>query len=79
MTKTGASWMPCLASPSTTLATAIRLVQAISEQAGQLLHTGNLFRIGPQEQLADQICQHSFGDAVYFCNSGAEAMNRPSS
>ena len=49
------------------------LVAAIQDQAGQLLHTSNLFHIGPQEQLAETICQHSFGDAVYFCNSGAEA------
>ncbi|MHC5067755.1 MAG: aspartate aminotransferase family protein [Planctomycetota bacterium] len=50
-----------------------RLTAAIAEQAGQLLHTSNLFHIGPQERLADLICGNSFGERVYFCNSGAEA------
>lgn len=49
------------------------LTAAISEQAGQLLHTSNLFHIGPQERLAERLCAGSFGDRVYFCNSGAEA------
>ena len=49
------------------------LTAAISEQAGQLLHTSNLFHIGPQERLAERLCERTFGDRVYFCNSGAEA------
>ncbi|MDA3961073.1 MAG: aspartate aminotransferase family protein [Planctomycetota bacterium] len=49
------------------------LIQAIRDQAGKLLHTSNLFHIGPQEQLARQICEASFAERVYFCNSGAEA------
>ena len=49
------------------------LTKAISEQAGQLLHTSNLFHIAPQEELADHICANSFGERVFFCNSGAEA------
>ncbi|TVR16087.1 MAG: aspartate aminotransferase family protein [Planctomycetota bacterium] len=48
------------------------LTQAIREQAGQLLHTSNIFRIGPQESLAQTLCEHSFAEQVYFCNSGAE-------
>ena len=50
-----------------------RLVAAICEQAGQLLHTSNLFHIAPQERLANLICDNCFGERVYFCNSGAEA------
>jgi acetylornithine/N-succinyldiaminopimelate aminotransferase len=49
------------------------LTAAIAEQAGTLLHTSNLFRIGVQEELAERLCQHSGLDRAYFCNSGAEA------
>ena len=49
------------------------LTAAITTQAGQLLHTSNLFHIGPQEKLGAAICAHCFGDRVFFCNSGAEA------
>jgi predicted acetylornithine/succinylornithine family transaminase len=49
------------------------LVAAIREQAGQLLHTSNLFHIAPQEALAERLCRNSFADRVYFCNSGTEA------
>lgn len=50
-----------------------RLTAAIAEQAGRLLHTSNLFHIGPQEDLAARLCAASFAERVYFCNSGAEA------
>jgi len=46
---------------------------ALREQAGQLLHTSNWYRIGEQERLADKLCQHSGMDRVFFSNSGAEA------
>lgn len=49
------------------------VVTAIREQAGQLIHTSNLYRIPLQEQLAQQLTAHSFADRVFFCNSGAEA------
>ncbi len=47
--------------------------QAITEQAGKLLHTSNLYGIGVQQQLADKLTQLSGMDAVFFGNSGAEA------
>ena len=50
-----------------------RLVQAIAEQAGLLLHTSNLCHIAPQERLAELVCSGCFADRVFFCNSGAEA------
>lgn len=50
-----------------------RLGQAIAEQAQRLIHTSNLFQNPLQEDLAERLCQHSFGEQVYFCNSGAEA------
>ncbi len=46
---------------------------AISEQAGKLVHTSNLYHIGKQEQLADALCAVSGLDRVFFSNSGAEA------
>jgi acetylornithine/N-succinyldiaminopimelate aminotransferase len=50
-----------------------KLVQAISEQAGKLIHTSNLYGIVHQEELADRLVQLSGMDKVFFCNSGAEA------
>src|SRR5262245_50302322 len=38
-----------------------------------LLHTSNLYRTAPGEQLAEWLVGHSFADRVFFCNSGAEA------
>ena len=49
------------------------LVAALSEQAGKLWHTSNLYRIKGQERLADRLCAASFAERVFFCNSGAEA------
>ena len=49
------------------------VTQAISEQAGKLLHTSNLYLIENQQKLADKLCEHSGLDRVFFSNSGAEA------
>ncbi|MBW2148257.1 MAG: aspartate aminotransferase family protein [Deltaproteobacteria bacterium] len=49
------------------------LVEAIQHQAGRLIHTSNLYHIEPQIQLARLLVENSFGDKVFFCNSGAEA------
>ncbi|MDD3530375.1 MAG: aspartate aminotransferase family protein [Gallionellaceae bacterium] len=49
------------------------LAQALCEQAGQLIHTSNLYRIPKQEALADRLCALSGMDRAFFCNSGAEA------
>ena len=50
-----------------------KVVQAIREQAGKLLHVSNLYHIEPQVQLAQLLVKHSFADRVFFCNSGTEA------
>lgn len=50
-----------------------RLVAAISEQAGLLLHTSNLYTIDWQQRLAHKLAQLSGLDQVFFNNSGAEA------
>lgn len=49
------------------------LVAALTEQAGRLWHTSNLFRISEQETLAQRLVEHSFADTVFFTNSGVEA------
>jgi len=49
------------------------VTQAITEQASTLLHTSNLFAITHQENLARKLCELTNMDAVFFCNSGAEA------
>ncbi|KAA6172694.1 aspartate aminotransferase family protein [Pseudomonas marginalis] len=50
-----------------------RLVTAISEQAGLLLHTSNLYGIDWQQRLAQRLTQLSGLDQAFFNNSGAEA------
>jgi acetylornithine aminotransferase len=50
-----------------------RLVAAIADQAGKLLHTSNLYRIPAQEALADKLAELSGMEEVFFCNSGCEA------
>ncbi|HZT50299.1 MAG TPA: aspartate aminotransferase family protein, partial [Stellaceae bacterium] len=50
------------------------LVAALTEQARKLWHCSNLYRIPGQERAAERLVQASFADTVFFCNSGAEAM-----
>ncbi|WP_338522722.1 acetylornithine transaminase [Pseudomonas batumici] len=50
-----------------------RLVSAICEQAGLLLHTSNLYSIDWQQRLAQRLTRLSGMDRVFFNNSGAEA------
>ena len=50
------------------------LVEALQGQAGALWHTSNLYRIPGQELLAQRLVDASFADSVFFCNSGAEAV-----
>ncbi len=50
-----------------------KVVKAIQDQAQRLIHVSNFYYIEPQIQLASLLCQLSFADKVFFCNSGAEA------
>ena len=50
-----------------------KIVGAIREQATTLLHVSNLYQIPSQIHLAKLLCDHSFADRAFFCNSGAEA------
>lgn len=50
-----------------------RLVRAIAEQAGRMLHTSNLYQVREQEWLADRLAELAGMEEVFFCNSGCEA------
>jgi acetylornithine/N-succinyldiaminopimelate aminotransferase len=50
------------------------VVAAISEQAANLIHVGNLFYTAPMAKLADRLAESSLGGRVFFTNSGAEAV-----
>jgi acetylornithine/N-succinyldiaminopimelate aminotransferase len=50
------------------------LVEALTRQAQKLWHVSNLFRIPEAERLAERLCDASFADLVFFCNSGTEAI-----
>lgn len=49
------------------------ITEVIKEQAGQMLHSSNLYWIPEQVKLAKLLTDNSFADKVFFCNSGAEA------
>jgi len=52
----------------------VRLSNAICDQARNIIHISNLYRIPPQEELAEVLVKKSKIDGgVFFCNSGAEA------
>lgn len=50
-----------------------RIARAVAEQAATLVHTSNLYHHEPAGTLADRLAELSGFDAVFFCNSGAEA------
>jgi len=49
------------------------VVEALTAQVKKLFHVSNLFYTEPQIKAAEMLIEHSFGDKVFFCNSGAEA------
>src|SRR6202035_816747 len=50
------------------------LIAALTEQAQKLWHVSNLYEIPEAERVAERLCAASFADVVFFCNSGAEAV-----
>ena len=50
------------------------LTAALHAQIDKVLHTSNLYRIEGQERLAQRLVYASFASSVFFCNSGAEAV-----
>ena len=49
------------------------VTSAVCGQAGKLVHTSNLYRTGPQADLARRLVEVTGEGKVFFCNSGAEA------
>ena len=49
------------------------VVESLTHQAERLFHVSNLFHIEQQIRAAELLVENSFGDKVFFCNSGAEA------
>ncbi len=49
------------------------VVRAIKEQAEKLIHVSNYYHNEPMIELARLLCENSFAEKVFFCNSGAEA------
>jgi len=50
------------------------LVAALKTAADKVWHTSNVFTIPEQERLAERLVDATFADQVFFCNSGAEAL-----
>ena len=51
-----------------------KLVKVLTEQANNLWHTSNLYRVENQEKLAKLLVENTFADKVFFTNSGTEAI-----
>jgi len=49
------------------------VVEAITAQAGKLIHCSNLYYSEPMAELAELLTANGGLDRVFFCNSGAEA------
>ena len=50
------------------------MIAALTAQAQKLWHVSNLYEVPEAERVAQRLCDASFADVVFFCNSGAEAM-----
>jgi predicted acetylornithine/succinylornithine family transaminase len=50
-----------------------RVVEAVREQVGQLIHVPNTWYMEAQGEFAQALSERSFGGQVFFCNSGTEA------
>jgi acetylornithine/N-succinyldiaminopimelate aminotransferase len=51
-----------------------KLVGALKAQGEKLWHVSNIYSIPEQAQLADKLCELTFAEAVFFTNSGTEAI-----
>ena len=50
-----------------------RVVEAVREQAGRLMHVSNLYYTEPALRLSARLAESSLGGKVFLANSGAEA------
>jgi len=51
-----------------------RVVAAVREQVGTLIHASNLFYTAPAMRLCERLSESSLGGKVFLCNSGTEAV-----
>lgn len=51
-----------------------RVVEAVRDQVGRLIHVPNTWYMEAQGLLARELSRRSFGGKCFFCNSGAEAV-----
>jgi acetylornithine/N-succinyldiaminopimelate aminotransferase len=51
-----------------------QMIAALTAQAQKIWHVSNLYEVPEAERVARRLCDASFADVVFFCNSGAEAM-----
>jgi acetylornithine/N-succinyldiaminopimelate aminotransferase len=51
-----------------------KMIEALTAQSNKLWHISNLFQIPGMQEFADLLTTNSFADTVFFCNSGAEAI-----
>ncbi len=50
-----------------------RIVEAIKQQVGTLIHVPNTWHMELQGRWAELLCERTFESQAFFCNSGAEA------
>jgi len=50
------------------------MIAALTAQAQKVWHVSNLYQVPEAERVAQRLCDASFADVVFLCNSGAEAM-----
>ena len=50
------------------------MIAALTAQAQKVWHVSNLYQLPEAERVAQRLCDTSFAEVVFFCNSGAEAM-----
>ena len=50
------------------------LIKVLNQQSKKLWHCSNAYEIPEQEKLAKKLVKLTFADKVFFCNSGAEAV-----
>ncbi|GAB2890349.1 bifunctional succinylornithine transaminase/acetylornithine aminotransferase [Uliginosibacterium flavum] len=49
------------------------MVKALTEQAAKLWHVSNYYTNEPALSLAKKLCEATFAERIFYCNSGAEA------
>ena len=52
-----------------------KLINALNEQSLKMWHCSNIFKTNENQLVAKKLVDRSFADSVFFCNSGAEAVD----